>query len=66
MKTILFDGSFRLSGDIKVPENLTEIEDIIEYICYNIKIEQLKLSDIEFDDIYRMYNENKEVIYEQE
>ena len=66
MKTILFDGSFRLSGSIKVPKNLTEIEDIIEYICYNIKIEQLKLSDIEFDDIYRMYNENKEVIYEQE
>ena len=66
MKTILFDGSFRLSGNIKVPENLTEIEDIIEYICKNIKIEQLKLSDVEFDDIYSMRNENEELIYEQE
>ena len=66
MKTILFDGSFRLSGNIKVPENLTEIEDIIEYICKNIKIEQLKLSDVEFDDIYSMRNENEELIYEHE
>ena len=64
MNTILFDGSFRLSGNIKVPENLTETEDIIEYICKNIKIEQLKLCDVEFDDIYSMRNENEELIYE--